>query len=39
MGKRRKIAEVISNEPAKKPVSSDVTLGDQDLQGAFFSST
>lgn len=29
MGKRRKIAEVISNEPAKKPVSSDVTLGDQ----------
>jgi hypothetical protein len=27
--KRRKIAEVISNEPAKKPVSSDVTLGDQ----------
>jgi uncharacterized protein YeeX (DUF496 family) len=30
MGKnRRKIAEVISNEPAKKPVSSDVTLGNQ----------
>jgi hypothetical protein len=29
MAKRRKIAEVISNEPAKKPVSSDVTLGDQ----------
>lgn len=27
--KKRKIAEVISNEPAKKPVSSDVTLGDQ----------
>jgi len=29
MAKRRKIAEVISNEPAKKPVSSDVTLGNQ----------
>lgn len=29
MAKRRKIAEVISNEPAKKPVSSDVALGDQ----------
>jgi len=29
MAKRRKIAEVVSNEPAKKPVSSDVTLGDQ----------
>jgi hypothetical protein len=29
MRKKRKIAEVVSNEPAKKPVSSDVTLGDQ----------
>jgi hypothetical protein len=29
MAKRRKIAEVISNEPAKKPVSSDIALGDQ----------
>jgi hypothetical protein len=27
--KRRKIAEVVSNEPAKKPVSSDVALGNQ----------
>jgi hypothetical protein len=27
--KRRKIAEVVSNEPAKKPISSDVALGDQ----------
>jgi hypothetical protein len=29
MAKRRKIAEVVSNEPAKKPVSSDVALGNQ----------
>jgi hypothetical protein len=29
MRKKRKIAEVVSNEPAKKPVSSDVALGDQ----------
>lgn len=27
--KRRKIAEVVSNEPAKKPVSSDAALGNQ----------